>query len=275
MFFAFAEQGVLKTVSFMLHARQVDMRLHLMVLLVLFLCAACGSSVEKSYAQPAPSHERLDALLKAYVNETGDVDYAGLQTDSANLNAYLKLLSKHHPNDDWTSNEQLAYWINAYNAFTLQLIIRNYPLGSIKDITFINIPLVHSPWDLDFIQIEGEEYNLNDIEHGIIRKQFGVPEIHFALVCAARSCPRLRREAYAAEHLEAQLADQARDFLSDVRKNRITAKRLSLSKLFLWYSGDFKAKGSLLSYVQQHTSMKIETGATIDYMDYDWSLNDQ
>lgn len=244
-----------------------------MMLIVLF--SACQQESNRSYAQQPPSHEAYDALLKKYVDAAGNVDYKGLQADSVSLNAYLQVLSAHHPNEKWTKDEQLAYWINAYNAFTLQLIIRNYPIGSIKDITFVNIPLVHSPWDLDFIQIEGETYDLNDIEHGIIRKQFEVPEIHFALVCAARSCPRLRKEAYVAERLAEQLADQARDFLSDPRKNLITKDFIQLSKLFTWYRGDFKSDGGLIDYVQRYVDKSIDANARIGSLPYDWNLNAQ
>jgi hypothetical protein len=252
----------------------MSIRLFVCLSLVLIF-SACKQEVSRTYAQEAPSHSAFDALLKEYVDASGDVDYSGLQADSNRLNTYLATLSKHHPHAGWTEDEQLAYWINAYNAFTLQLIIRHYPIGSIKGITFVNIPLVHSPWDLSFIEVEGQRYDLNDIEHGIIRKEFEVPEIHFALVCAARSCPRLRREAYIPDQLDAQLADQARDFLSDTRKNIITKDFIQLSKLFTWYGGDFKRDGSLIDYINQYVPAPVDANARKGSLPYDWNLNVQ
>jgi hypothetical protein len=169
----------------------------------------------------------------------------------------------------------LAYWINAYNAFTIQLILRNYPLASIKDIAG-NIPFVNTAWDLSFINIEGHQYDLNDIEHGIIRPNFDEPRIHFALVCAALSCPSLRNEAYTAQKLNSQLDEQARTFFNNPSKNEISSNSIQVSKLLDWYEGDFTKNGnSLIDYVNKYTSTTIAPDAKVTYKDYNWSLNEQ
>ena len=110
----------------------------------------------------------------------------------------MEELRKGHPNDKhWTETEQLAYWINAYNAFTVELILDHYPVASIRDIKE-GVPFINSVWDIDFIKIEGKTYSLNDIEHRILRREFDEPRIHFAIVCASISCPKLRNEAFEA-----------------------------------------------------------------------------
>ena len=226
----------------------------------------------------APSHAAFDKLLKAHVNAAGMVNYKGFQKDKADLKAYTDLLGKNAPSDSWSKDDQLAYWINAYNAFTIQLILDNYPVSSIKDIgSKIKIPFVNTPWDVKFIKIGGETYDLNNIEHGIIRKKFSDPRIHFALVCAAKSCPRLRNEAFDGKRLDAQLEDQGVDFLNNPAKNSITAKQASLSKILDWYGGDFqKMKGkSVKDVVNQFSKTKITDATKISYQTYDWSLNEQ
>ncbi|NQV51889.1 MAG: DUF547 domain-containing protein [Flavobacteriales bacterium] len=243
--------------------------------LFLLLLSSCAVDKMKSDARPI-QHDAFTAILQEYVDSNGLVDYARLQQDSLQLNAYLDVLSTHHPNDEhWTKNEQLAYWINAYNAFTLQLIVRNYPITSIKDITPVTVPFVISPWDVKFIEIEGRKYDLNQIEHGIIREQFDQPMIHFGLVCAAKSCPKLRTEAYTAEEVDLQLREQASDFVNDQMKNITGSPNPQVSKIFRWYQGDFTDSTSLAEYLNSISDDSISSDADIDYMDYDWELNAQ
>ncbi|MEX2597211.1 MAG: DUF547 domain-containing protein [Salibacteraceae bacterium] len=250
---------------------------HLIIKLLLFgfliFFSGCARSQPESISKPI-EHATWTHLLQDHVDENGMVNYAKWINDTSRLNEYLTLVKTHHPNDKyWNQSEQLAYWINAYNAFTVQLVLRHYPIESIKDISAINIPLVYSPWDIDFISIEGNKYDLNDIEHGIIREQFNEPRIHFALVCAAQSCPKLRNEAYKAVQLEAQLTDQAKAFINDASKNKIEKNNFRLSKLFLWYRGDFTKSGSLIEFLNQYSDVKIDESANSGYMDYNWQLN--
>lgn len=230
-----------------------------------------------SFSQKGISHTSYDGLLQKYVDEKGMVDYKGLGKERPKLKSYLKMIESNPPQKSWTENEKLAYWINAYNAFTLELILDNYPVKSIKDIgATIKIPFVNTPWDIKFINIGDEEYDLNNLEHGIIRKEFEEPRIHFALVCAAVSCPKLQSRAYLPERLDAQLTKAAKDFLADPKKNEIkNGKKAVLSKLFNWYGGDFTKKLSLEEYINQYSETQLSKGADIDWKDYDWALNEQ
>ncbi len=223
------------------------------------------------------SHDIFNALLQKHVDaSTGMVNYKGFIADSAKLNSYFKLLEANPPtNSTWTKPEQLAYWINAYNAYTLRLMIRNYPLKSIKDLGG-KVPFVNSIWDYKFITIGNKKYDLNNIEHSIIRKQFpDEPRIHFAVNCASFSCPILRNEAYTAAKIDQQLQDQASKFINDGIRNKISVDKPQLSKIFLWYKTDFTKKMTLTAFINQFSKTKISPKATISHLDYLWSLNEQ
>lgn len=222
------------------------------------------------------NHSGWDILLKDYVNDLGLVNYKGFIADSTKLNEYLTLLSANAPDPKtWSESAQLAYWINAYNAFTIQLVIRNYPVNSIKDIAE-KIPLINTPWDIKFIRIGENDYDLNNIEHGIIRKQFNEERIHFALVCAAVSCPHLRKEAYTAAKLNDQLYDQAKTFFNDKTINKISENKAVISPILKWYSSDFRDKAKdLRAYINKYSEVEIDPGVKITYADYDWTLNEQ
>jgi len=228
-------------------------------------------------AQNKISHQEFDLLLKKYVSADGKVNYQGFKKDSVLLNSYLRLLSNTPPDEkNWTAQEQMAYWINAYNAFTIKLIIQYYPLKSIKDIgSKIQIPFINTPWDIKFIRIGKENMDLNNIEHGILRKKFDDPRIHMALVCASKSCPILLNEAYVSEKLDQQLIKQTKAFLADPFRNKISAEKPQLSMIFYWYGMDFNKKGgSVASFVNTYSAIKINTKAKIAYLEYDWGLNE-
>lgn len=246
-------------------------------LLGLIFLTFCGTTVATNPDSTPPSHEIFNELLKKYVNEEGLVNYKGFQKERIKFKKYLRQLEVNAPNEKWTENEKLAYWINTYNAYTIELVLNHYPIESIKDIgSKIKIPFVSTGWDIKFIPMGDEKYALNTIEHGIIRKQFEEPRIHFALVCAAISCPKLQNEAYDPEQLDAQLTAAARDFLSDTSKNEIiNAGYPKLSKLFSWYKGDFTKETTLVEFLNQYTPKKLNAKADIEYKDYDWALNEQ
>ena len=241
---------------------------------IVWLGSGCGVNSSLSNSRPI-AHTLWNELLVKHVKPSGRVDYKGFIRDSLQLNEYLRLLEGHHPNGkNWSRKERLAYWLNAYNAFTVKLICDHYPVESIKDIRR-GIPFVNSVWDIKFIQIEGKNYDLNNIEHGIVRKEFDEPRIHFALNCASASCPDLRAEAYVAEKLESQLKGQTIAFLLDTTKNHISSEKLEVSRIFFWYKGDFKQKGKgVREFIEAYTEVSIDSGAKIDYKTYDWLLND-
>ena len=246
--------------------------------LPLTILSACKVNFNKLNSTSEPiNHQTWDALLKKHVSAEGKVDYAGFKEDAAELDAYLKLLSDNHPNEvNWSENERLAYWINAYNAFTVKLIVDNYPVKSIKEIgKGPNIPFVNTPWDIKFIKIEGQTYDLNNIEHGILRKHFNEPRIHFAVNCASVSCPNLRNEAFIASRLDEQLSDSARQFLADSGKNKLRPNKAELSKIFDWFKGDFTKNGqSLIQFLNQYAPVTLNPDAEISHLKYDWSLNE-
>ena len=223
------------------------------------------------------SHDGYDKLLKKYVSDKGLVNYKALKADPAALDQYLALVSKNPPAATWSKAEQMAYWINAYNAYTIRLILDHYPLKSIKDIgSKIKIPFVTTPWAAKFFSIGGSKMSLDNIEHGTLRKNYNDPRIHFALVCASISCPRLRNEAYTAARLEAQLDDQGRDFLNNSTKNKPAKTSAQLSKYFDWYKGDWEKNGqSVPKWVNKYSTVKMDDQATVSYLTYNWNLNEQ
>ncbi|MBO2008546.1 DUF547 domain-containing protein [Hymenobacter negativus] len=234
-----------------------------------------------TYAVAATSalvdHSAFDKLLKKHVSAQGLVDYKGFQADEQVFNQYLAMLSKTPPAANWSKAEQMAYWLNAYNAFTIRLILDHYPVQSIKDIgAKIKIPFVTTPWAAKFFSIAGEKMSLDNIEHGILRKKFDDPRIHFALVCAALSCPRLRNEAYTAAKLDGQLEDQGRDFLNNPAKNKPGKAAAQLSKYFDWYKGDWTQNNlSVAKWVNKYATVKMDDNTKITYLDYNWNLNKQ
>lgn len=240
----------------------------------------CSSKHRKVHSNSKPiSHQLWDDLLKKHVSAEGQVDYKGFISDSTKFNQYLSSLSKNHPNDvNWSQEEKLTYWINAYNAYTVKIIVDNYPVKSIKDIASgLSIPFVNTTWDIKFINIEGQEYDLNNLEHGILRKDFEEPRIHFAINCASVSCPRLRNEAYVPERINEQLNSAAHLFINNPTKNKITPQKVELSKIFSWFQGDFTnsmGKAGILAFVSQYTDVEIDVDASVSHLDYDWNLNE-
>ncbi len=210
----------------------------------------------------APSHETFDKLLSRYVSRTGEVDYAGLKSQRSTLDAYLATLNANAPKDSWSRNERLAYWINAYNAGTIRLILDNYPLKSIQSLDG------GKTWDVKRVELGGKTYSLNQIENDIIRPRFKEPRIHFAVNCAAKGCPPLRNEAFTAEKLERQLADQTKKFINDDRYTTVSGNTVTVSKIFDWYGADF---ADVKAFVAKYRD--LPAGATLKFADYDWSLN--
>lgn len=222
----------------------------------------------------APSHSVWDNLLKKNVSADGKVNYKGFIRDSVELNKYLKLLSDNAPDPTWTANQDKAYWINAYNAFTVKLIMKYYPVKSIKDIAG-KVPFVNTPWDIKFIKIGKETLDLNNIEHTKLRKKYNDYRVHFALVCASKSCPILLNTAYLPEKLDSQLDAQGTAFLKDTKRNQVSATAPKVSKIFDWYAMDFKkGNGTVIDIINKHSPVKINANAKLEYLTYDWTLNE-
>lgn len=225
------------------------------------LCFLLGFSLQAQ----SINHNSWTHFLQKYVSSDGHINYKAIKLHPEELEIYLQELSKTTSKQNWAKEEQLAYWINAYNALTIDLIVRNYPLKSIKDIK--------DPWKQRLWELGNKWYNLEDIEHEILRKM-DEPRIHFAIVCASVSCPKLLNEAYSSENLETQLNKVTKEFLSDSTKNYISENKLELSKIFQWFSKDFKQDGSLIDFLNSHSDIQISNNAKITFKDYNWNLND-
>ncbi len=266
-------------------------RLYLAFLCFLLLFVWMGSpllwSKDRLWAAPDRQHNALfSMILKDHVRQ-GRVRYAAIKKD-ARFSRYMQLLGRSKPNSIKGKNSQLAYWINIYNAFTLKLIVDNYPLKSIEELHSGPTAFAHlagkTIWDKWHFKIDGRQYTLNQVEHKIIRPRYKDPRVHAALVCAANSCPPLRAEAYSGKHLDRQLNEQMRIWLRDRSKNYYDRKQnvLHLSKIFDWFEEDFVKKGgnigeAILPYLPPSTKTHLQKnskGLRIRYLKYDWSLNE-
>ena len=209
-------------------------------------------------------HTSYGDLVVKYVSKEGNVDYNGFKRNWSSLRNYIKALGENMPTDQWTKEDKLAYWMNAYNAMTVDLILRNYPLESIKDIK--------DPWGQRFWKLGDKYYNLNEIEHKILRKM-GDARIHFGINCASFSCPPLLNEAFTAQKVDAQLDSLSRRFVNDTQRNTITANSIEISEIFNWFAKDFKTNGSLIDFLNKYSDTPIAKNAKKRFKEYNWSLN--
>jgi hypothetical protein len=205
-----------------------------------------------------------DQLLQQYVDRDGKVNYRGIKADpkfKTCVQAYSAIKVK----SDWSRDQKMAYWINAYNLFTVKLIVDNYPLKSITDLK--------EPWKQKFITLDGTKYSLNQIENEIIRPTFKDARIHFAINCASISCPKLNNRAFFPQSLDKVLDTLTRQFLSDSSQNKITPESVELSKIFEWYAEDFTSNGSTVIAFLNRFGMGVKPDASVTYLTYNWGLN--
>ncbi len=222
------------------------------------------SPVPEKLPLEAFDHTSYGELVVKYVSTEGNVDYDGFKRNWGSLRNYIKALSENMPTDQWTKDDKLAYWMNAYNAMTVDLILRNYPLESIKDIK--------DPWGQRFWKLGDKYYNLNEIEHKILRKM-GDARIHFGINCASFSCPPLLNEAFTAQKVDTQLDLLARRFVNDKQRNTITANSIEISEIFNWFAKDFKTNGSVIDFLNKYSETPINAKAKKRFKEYNWSLN--
>jgi len=260
--------------------------------LFLALLLAAGSALAQGFD---PSHRAWDALLKRHVvpiagGRASQLDYAGMAKDREALKAYLASLSKVDEAEfnGWSKPQRMAFLINAYNAFTVEKILTRYPnIRSIWDFG----KLFGNPFKDEFFTLFGRRFTLDGIEHDTLRKPgaYDEPRVHYAVNCASIGCPMLREEAYVVERLEAQLEEQARRFLSDRSRNRVSAEgRLEVSKIFDWFKEDwsrgiqgiasreqyFARYAKLLTDSAELQRLITDQRAPIAHLEYDWTLND-
>jgi hypothetical protein len=227
------------------------------------------------------SHSVLDGILKKNI-VNGLVNYKSLSQNRKQLTEYLKNISAVTESEykDFNKQQKMAFLINAYNAYTLELILNHYPIKSIGDIggpiRLINLGR-GTPWKSFKFPFLGNDRNLDWIEHSKLRLDFDDPRIHFAINCASIGCPALSRESYKAKNLDFQLKTATVGFLLDSEKNSYNKDKntLTISKIFEWFKGDFeKRSGTIIKFIQPYFKETIPNDVKIEYSDYDWNLND-
>jgi len=211
----------------------------------------------------------FDSLLQKNVDKTGRVDYQSLKNNETLLDNYLAYIQNNEPTKDWSSNKKKAFWINTYNAYTIKIILNNYPLKSIRDIKIDG----KTAWKIPFVKVGQKRYTLDQIEHKILRKKFNDPRIHVGINCASVSCPRLWNFAFTEDNIASSLDNLMKVFINDTTRNKISKNNVALSEIFNWFSKDFIKNGTIINYLNTYAAIKISEKASIKYLTYDWSLN--
>jgi hypothetical protein len=213
----------------------------------------------------------FNSLLQENVDKQGNVDYKSLKNNESDLDLYLNYLSKTTPSEEWSKNKEKAFWINAYNAYTLKIILNNYPLKSITNIKIKD----KTAWKIPFVNIGGKSYTLDFVEHEILRKKFNDARIHVGVNCASKSCPKLGNIAFTENNIESELERLMKEFINDTTKNKISQKKIIISEIFNWFPNDFTKEGSLIDYINKYSEITVNEKAQIKYLTYDWSLNEK
>ncbi len=237
------------------------------------LCFLIMGLTTTTLAAQGVDHSLYAGLLEKYVKD-GVVNYQGFKNEESVLDKYLKILEE-VDSKILSRNEQFAFYANAYNAWTIKLILSGYPgIKSIKDLG----SLFKSPWKKKICRIDGKIITLDDIEHNILRPRFKDPRVHFAINCAAKSCPPVRSEPYRGGELDQQLDEMTRAFINDLKSNRLEGHTLYVSSILKWFAEDFDKDivGFFLKYAKGDLKEQLEANKEkirVKYLDYDWSLN--
>jgi hypothetical protein len=208
-------------------------------------------------------HDGWDKLLQKHAQQ-GKVNYKLFKNDKVALETYIKTLSANTPAASASKQEKMAFWLNAYNALTIKLILDNYPIKSIKDLDKGN------PWDVSRYALGGKNYSLNEIENTILRPM-GDARIHFGLNCAAKSCPPIHARAFVAATVETQLDQLTRTFINKTQENQLKGNTVKISNIFNWYAADF---GNVITFLNKYAALPVYKNAKITYTMYDWNLNE-
>jgi hypothetical protein len=274
---------------------------HLKILLCLVVLTSLvvpTAGIEEEF----PLELSYGRVLERYVGSDGFVDYQAMKAEPKDLEVYLKALDglEAQKYESFSKAEKVAFWINAYNALTLKVIIDHYPIESsmFKSLRYPKNSIRQIPgvWSKITFSIMGENLSLNHIEHEILRKKFEEPRIHMALVCAARGCPPLRQEPFNGKTIEAQLDDQSRKFLADPQKFYIDELKsvVFVSSIFKWFGKDFlnryspekgfegqsKEKKAVLHFIslyipENQRNYLVRSKYKVKYIKYDWTLNER
>lgn len=208
-------------------------------------------------------------LLSKHVSAKGWVDYKGFQKEEAKLDKYLVYLNETDIKG-WSENKRKAFWMNAYNAYTVKMILDHYPLKSIMDIKVKG----KGPWDIPYAKIGGKLYTLNAVEHEILRPEFNDPRIHAGINCASYSCPPILNKAFTETNVESLLELAFSNFVNDPLRNKISKDKIEISQLFDWFKTDFANGDSLIDFLNKYSKTKISKTAKVSYLKYVWTLNE-
>ena len=241
--------------------------------------------------------EAYDSLLKKNVTINGLINYKSIASDTIKLSSFLTYFENTNPDESWSLNKKKAFWLNAYNAYTLKIILNNYPpkkdidvkennentdgsnnVGfTVTNTTKSSITYIKKKgknvWNIPFAKIGGKIYTLNQIEHGIIRKKFSDGRIHAALNAGSISGPSLINYSFTENNVDESLEMLMKKFVNDNSKNKITPDNIQLSKVFEWYSEDFEM-GNIITFLNKYSSIKINDEAKISFLEYNWNLNE-
>lgn len=231
------------------------------VLGLLLMCVAVSLN-----AQHKGQHHIWNGLLKKYVTETGTVDYKTWSENTTDLERYCFSLGANPPQVTWSANEQKAYWLNVYNAFTIKIVLEHYPIKSIKDIPNV--------WNEPLVVLGEDTLTLNQVEKDMLLAKFNDPRIHMGVNCASVSCPKLSNKAFFANNLDEHLDALTRGFLADGSRNQLFRGEVRLNMIFNWYETDFTKEGSLVDFLNKYAPLKIKDDAFVSYIDYNWNLNE-
>lgn len=259
---------------------------HFVLLMFLF----AGLAVPGGAAPMTPDHRPWGELLRTYVvvppaADRGAaphfVDYAGLKADKAGraaLGAYIESLEAVDP-AALPRDEQFAFWVNLYNALTVRVVVDRYPVASIRDISISPGLFARGPWGRKLVRVAGRDLSLDDIEHVILRPEFGDPRVHYAVNCASWSCPDLALEPYEGATLDAQLDAAARRYVNSPRGADFRGTRLTASSIFSWYKKDFGGtEAALLAHLRKYAEPELAAALAkatrVSSYEYDWALND-
>lgn len=230
-----------------------------LLLFLLLLCFNGRLTAQKSI------HSLWSTALKEHVDEAGHVNYTKWKEDTTLLDDYITSLEENPPAEFWSRNDSLAYFINAYNAVTVKLILDHYPLKSIRKLI--------TPWRFKRFELKREKISLNHIEHQILRKM-NEPRIHFAINCASASCPKLFNIAFYAHTMEEQLEEATTLFINDPLRNQLSKKEMAISRIFQWFASDFGTKKERHAFIRKYATQPIDNNAKVRFLNYDWQLNE-
>jgi hypothetical protein len=221
-------------------------------------------------------HRAWDGLLRQFVRH-GEVDYPGLMAHRDVLDGYLNRVATADPSA-WPREEQMAFWINAYNALMVQLVLEHWPLESVLEVGRLLGIIPTASIFREKRRVAGLSRSLDDIEHRVLRGRYGDPRIHAAVNCASMSCPPLRGEAYLGDRLDAQLEDAMRHFIHDESRNRVFDTPPQLSAIFKWYGKDFETGGGTVwdyvrGWLTEEERSRVAVRTRPGFLSYDWALN--